>query len=60
VFLRDGKEVARSAARIEQAPQKSNSDSLRYDGNVLTEIRPGGTTMIVLLGVGSATSKPGQ
>ena len=67
VFYRDGKEVAKAAARTEAATAKFSTNSLLYlsDEKTLSEIRLGGTSQkVVLDGVtaaksGSSKSSPG-
>lgn len=49
VFFRGSKEVARSAARVENLPAKHASDAVRYEGKALVEIRPGGTATTLFL-----------
>jgi hypothetical protein len=59
IFYRDGKEVAKAAARKEDAPSKFASNSLLYlgDERTLSEIRLGGTSQKVILeGVTAAKS----
>jgi hypothetical protein len=58
VFYRDGKEVAKAAARTEDAPAKFASNGLLYlsDEKTLAEIRMGGTNQKVILDGVSAKS----
>jgi len=59
VFYRDGKEVAKAAARTEDSSSKFASNSLLYlsDEKTLSEIRLGGTSQKVILdGVAAAKS----
>ena len=58
VFFHDGKEIARAAARTEDASAKFDRNSLLYltDEKTLSEIRIGGTSQKVILDGVSAKS----
>jgi len=60
VFYRDGKEVAKAAARTEDATTKFSGNGLLYlsDERTLSEIRIGGTSQKVVLD-GVTTAKSG-
>ncbi len=62
IFYRNGKEVAKAAARTEEAAAKYSSNSLLYlsDERTLSEIRLGGTNKKVVIDGAAAKAGTGK